>query len=468
MNLLHFFQNDPRPSRVMYGLSLTFLSLVIAVIAAIATLWLMLQCDRGTRIRQRIFKTISALLMGVAICGVHYTAMAAAIFVPVEQREVAESFFNFPPEQLAFFVACIASLILFGGLYVIGRQPSIFFKLIFGYLIILLMMVPLIYTALFSMQSPNLAPLQKTSLHLTITVIVTVAVLALILSLFISLRISRPIAQLRDIFHEIAKGGLNKRAPVESEDEIGQLAGSFNAMVDALEASNKKKDEFMGMAAHDLRIPVSVIQEGSNLLSMQALGSLNQKQLRLADMITRASSSMAILLDDLLTVDTVHAKSIQINRKTVNLIDFTDSIFVFNQMLAEKKYIKLNMDNLIQEKVAFFDENKISQVINNFISNAIKFSPTYARIDLIVKKIGEYLRLEVQDEAGGIPEEEHTKVFTWFAKISVKPTHGEASHGLGLAICKDIIEAHGGHIGFKSTFGKGSTFFFEIKAFQKA
>jgi K+-sensing histidine kinase KdpD len=81
--------------------------------------------------------------------------------------------------------------------------------------------------------------------------------------------------------------------------------------------------------------------------------------------------------------------------------------------------------------------------------------------------MGENLRMEVHDEAGGIPESEYSQVFTWFSKISVKPTGGEASHGLGLAICKDIIQAHEGNIGFNSIYGKGSVFYFEIKAFPK-
>ena len=585
-----------------------FLSVLIAISAGSAALWLMLQCDYGSSLRQNTFKAVSSLIMGAAICGMHYIGMVAAVFLPSGASMLSGPFSAISPENFSFLIACLTGLILVVGLYAIDQRLPLLLKLLFGYLIILLMMIPIAYSSLVNIEtntraftlitdvafpkivslletkaasahieevaidlekndttltweqkkesllteiqklkehvqvyfekdlqnpSPNSLQLQsltnsisvhaqnliylrekglpgsekaklqnelklanstlnqvidreislenismkhlkeadlllkKQLYYLTITVVAIISILALFLSVFISVRISRSIIQLEDVTQEIAKGDLHKRVHIESKDEIGKLAKSFNAMATALEISNRKRDEFVGMAAHDLRVPVSVIIEGASLLSTEALGALTPKQLRLAQMIAQASSSMMSLLDELLSVNSVNAKFIQLNPQKIDLHKFMIDTFDFYQLMAEKKHIDLRFNYLTEEKTAFLDKNKISQVVNNFVSNALKFSPAHSAVNMVIKKIGDNLRFEVYDQAGGIPEAEHNQIFTWFSKISVKPTGGEASHGLGLAICKDIIQAHKGDIGFKSEFGKGSVFYFEIEAFQE-
>lgn len=274
--------------------------------------------------------------------------------------------------------------------------------------------------------------------------------------------LSRSIRQLSNITKEIAAGNHNKRAIITTSDEIGQLGSSFNQMVDELVDSTKKKDKFLSMAAHDLRNPLSVILESCSLLSTELENKINDEQKQLLSMIHRASNSMLNLLNELLVVNALNSNIFHIVRNKVGLRKFGEGIFEFNQLIAKKKKINFILDMQIKNEIVSFDAEKIDQVINNFLSNAFKFSKPDSTVKFVIIEDGNTLRIEVHDEAGGILESEQKQVFTPFPKISTRAIDGEPSYGLGLAICKDIIVAHNGEIGFISTPGKGSVFYFEL------
>lgn len=121
------------------------------------------------------------------------------------------------------------------------------------------------------------------------------------------------------------------------------------------------------------------------------------------------------------------------------------------------------MGNLEEQKlIVSIDQGKISQVLNNLIGNAIKYSYPDSIITIKVFKEGDQFVTQVIDNGQGIPESEIEGIFNPFKRTSVRPTGGEASHGLGLAIVKKIIEGHNGHVGVRSEFGKGSVFYFTL------
>jgi signal transduction histidine kinase len=114
------------------------------------------------------------------------------------------------------------------------------------------------------------------------------------------------------------------------------------------------------------------------------------------------------------------------------------------------------------------DPRKIEQVMENLLSNAIKFSPPGTTVTMTLIPMGAQVRIEVRDQGPGIPEAEQGKLFQPFQRTSVKPTGGEESSGLGLAIARRIVEAHGGRIGVESVVGSGSTFFVNLPLLSKA
>lgn len=134
----------------------------------------------------------------------------------------------------------------------------------------------------------------------------------------------------------------------------------------------------------------------------------------------------------------------------------------FNRLIAEEKNIKIEtkFDKDIPELI--FDKTKIKQVLNNLISNAIKFSPNGSAISMRIKRKSDKVITEIIDDGPGIPKNELVKLFKVFQKISVKPINNERGTGLGLAISKKIVEKHEGKIGVQSEIGKGSTFYFSL------
>jgi signal transduction histidine kinase len=163
-----------------------------------------------------------------------------------------------------------------------------------------------------------------------------------------------------------------------------------------------------------------------------------------------------------LDVSKIESGIIIIAKKQQDYISFLKKNIFYNQMVANKKDITIHLENAVQELVFSFDENHLSEVTNNLITNAIKFSEKNANIIVRITNNSNSILTEIIDNGKGIAEEEQGKLFNYFQKTSTLPTNGETSSGLGLAIAKKIITQHDGSIGLTSKLGKGSTFFFEL------
>lgn len=171
---------------------------------------------------------------------------------------------------------------------------------------------------------------------------------------------------------------------------------------------------------------------------------------------------MLELLNNLLDISKIESGKLELEMTKNNYPDFVKKNIEFNRFFATEKSISIDLV-LPDDILPFdFDKNKIEQVLNNLISNAIKYSHPNTTIRIEVLKEKEFVVTKVIDQGQGIPENELPHVFKPFQKASTKPTAGEKSTGLGLAIVKKIVEGHQGKIGVESEVGKGSTFFFKL------
>jgi two-component system sensor histidine kinase/response regulator len=261
----------------------------------------------------------------------------------------------------------------------------------------------------------------------------------------------------------------------DEPDEIGRLDMQFHAMAAQLEAArqelqarnedlahmNAEKSHFMGMAAHDLRNPLFIV-----LLSVDALlkkADRSQTDEKLLRRIRGSVKGMSNLVRDFLDVSLIEAGALRMRSAVHDLAAIARECVELTAFLAEQKQIEVAVD--AREPVnAFVDRDKIAQVITNFLTNAMKFSPAGGRVNVSVHAADSSARLSVSDEGHGIAANEMERLFRPFSRTSTKPTAGETSTGLGLAICRKIIEGHGGQIRAESEVGKGSTFIFEIPA----
>ncbi len=246
---------------------------------------------------------------------------------------------------------------------------------------------------------------------------------------------------------------------------LSQLLYFIDATIKELEEQNEKlkilneqKNEFLGIAAHDLRNPLGAIHGFSELLEEH----LSDKYKDYASMIVRESSKMLQLLNDLLDISKIEAGKLDLKKTENEYVGLVDNNIKINSFLAQKKKIILVSEFGIKKQVLSIDAGKIEQVLNNLISNAIKFSLPGSVIRVKIFKKDNEIVTQVIDQGQGIPKDEIDILFNPFKKTSVLPTGRESSHGLGLAIVKKVVEGHNGTVSVASELGKGSTFSFSL------
>jgi len=225
-----------------------------------------------------------------------------------------------------------------------------------------------------------------------------------------------------------------------------------------LKILNEQKNEFLGMAAHDLRNPIGVIQGFAELLEEQADGELKEY----TSMISKESSKMLQLLNDLLDISKIEAGRLDLKKNSTNYMALVKQNIKINNFIAHKKNIKIVSDFETTQLVMEIDEAKIEQVLNNLLSNATKYSYPNSKIIVKIFREDNQIVTQIIDQGQGIPEKEIDGIFNPFKKTSIHPTGSESSHGLGLAIVKKIIEGHNGNLGVTSKVGEGSVFYFTL------
>ncbi|MGW9685959.1 hybrid sensor histidine kinase/response regulator [Flagellimonas sp. 2504JD1-5] len=230
-----------------------------------------------------------------------------------------------------------------------------------------------------------------------------------------------------------------------------------------LDALNKLKNKFLGMAAHDIRNPLAIIEFYSKSL-LTELKPVLQDSAKIQELenIVVSTKFAQNLVNDFLDISKMEAGNIELAEEMIDVQSFLETSIRFNQVFASKKQINLEGKIKVGNLSSAFDKNKMNQVLNNLITNAIKFSHEGTRVCLKAEQKGDNLVISLQDEGQGIPEREIDLLFNPFSKTSVKSTAGEKSTGLGLMIVKKILDAHKADISVTSKVGVGSCFTVEL------
>ncbi len=237
-----------------------------------------------------------------------------------------------------------------------------------------------------------------------------------------------------------------------------------NELIDknkSLEELNMLKDEFLSMCSHDLRNIIMPIMEASSLMRDNLLPDSN---LKFSDIIYRQSKKMSGLLNALLKSFNIEQGKLVLNMNAVNVNEFIDQYVHDCMLLNDTTDVEINSEIRQNVNDWVFDSEKIDEVLTNLISNAIKFSVSGGKITVVLDKYydsgEEYLMVSVRDTGEGIPKERLESIFEKF--VSKNSPNNDLGMGLGLSICKNIVEAHGGKIWVKSEEGIGSEFSFII------
>ena len=229
-----------------------------------------------------------------------------------------------------------------------------------------------------------------------------------------------------------------------------------------LEKSNAQKNRILGIAAHELRSPLGVIQSYSEFLAEEAGDVLNAEQREFVAIIRATSEFMLRMVTDILDLTAIEAGQLKLDLQPTDVAEQIRHTMTLNRVLAGRKGIDVDLAPIPALPLLAIDAGKIDQVLNNLVGNAVKFSDRGSTVRVGVTFANGLVTVEVRDEGPGIPATDVAKLFQPFGKGSTRSTAGEQSTGLGLAIARNIVEGHGGRIWLESEVGKGSTFSFTL------
>lgn len=268
------------------------------------------------------------------------------------------------------------------------------------------------------------------------------------------------------------KGQLLSRYEEPSVDYYEELSRLNNEMVNLqrelskknreLDELNKLKNHFLGIAAHDLRNPLAVIIGYSEYILENNDENFSEDYLMMLKSILSSSEFMLRLINNLLDVSTIESGNMELELSKTDLIHLIKKNVALNNVIAQKKNIQIHFNAQEQISEILIDIGKIEQVLNNLISNAVKYSFPDTTVQVNVYQNDSEVIVSVTDQGQGIPESDLGKLFKPFEKTSVQSTAGEKSTGLGLSIVKNLVLGHKGKIWVESKVGEGSTFYFSL------
>jgi signal transduction histidine kinase len=298
--------------------------------------------------------------------------------------------------------------------------------------------------------------------------------------------VAADIDRLADATRAVAEGDLSRsfatstpRLNPKRKDEVADLARLHDSMISRLEETggsiarvtaelhdrnlklaelNDMKNEFVGMAAHDLRNPLAVFMGFTELMLKGHIGTLSAEQEEVVTVLRRDSEFMLGLVNDLLDVAKIESGKVNLDLKPVDLGALAEENLSLNRLLADKNGVQLTLKRPDDLPTLTLDRPKIWQVFNNLLSNAVKFSKPGTLTTVELARVAGGVTIEVRDQGAGIPANEMELLFKPFSRGTTTPVEGERCTGLGLVIVKKIVESHGGTIKVESKVGAGSTF----------
>ena len=235
--------------------------------------------------------------------------------------------------------------------------------------------------------------------------------------------------------------------------------------VDKEKEISRMKNEFISLASHQMRAPLTSIKWYAELLlTDKSEDRLKGEKRKFVEEINKVNEKIIGLVDDLLNVSRIEAGSkFIIKKKNTNIVPFIMRAIKEQEVLAEQKKIQIVCENKPKgQMIISADGGKIKQVFQNFLSNAVKYSPEGSTIIISCSEDKNAHIFSVKDQGVGIPKEQQNRIFEKFFRASNVLLTEAKGTGLGLYIAKSIIEGHGGKIWFKSKEGKGTTFYINL------
>jgi signal transduction histidine kinase len=279
---------------------------------------------------------------------------------------------------------------------------------------------------------------------------------------FLARGIAQPVENLGRAAQIISAGELEQVVPTEySITELERLSKSFNEMSASLSRSNQAKNAFIADVTHELRTPLTVIKGTIETLEDGALDDLEGRDPLLASM-GREADRLIRLVNDLLVLTRADASALQLKVKPLDLVSLARSRCEhMNPLVADRNVeLRVNTPDQLTRFYIMGDPDRLAQVLDNLLDNAIRYAPEGSTVDIEIQKTGDEIRTNVIDHGVGIPEEHLPYIFERFYRVELSRNRRTGGTGLGLAIVKALVAAQNGRVDVESIPGEKTAFSF--------
>lgn len=288
--------------------------------------------------------------------------------------------------------------------------------------------------------------------------VIFVAILVITLAIFLRKEIIGPIMLYSKIAQKVADGDLNQVIEYSSDDEIGKFGDVFNSMVANLREFDRLKSDFISVAAHQLRTPLSGVKWVLKLLLDGDLGAITTEQKEMLKRGFDTNEKMIQLVNDLLNVSRIENGKFGYAFERNDFSKLLKTLVENSELAARARGIEILVEDRAQVGEFLFDAEKLLIAFQNIVDNAVKYTLPGGRVFISIEKQGDYVQVKIKDTGVGIPKSELHKLFSKFFRATNVIHLQTDGSGLGLFIVKSIILRHGGQVWVDSVEGKGTTF----------
>lgn len=308
-----------------------------------------------------------------------------------------------------------------------------------------------------------LEPINK-SIDIMKTQLLYISIVLLIVTITIGAFIARvflkPIERLNHAVNQISQGNMDQRVEITTNDEIGDLSKNFNIMADKLSRVEVLRKELVSNVSHDLRTPLGLIKGYAEMI--RDIHSKDpQKMDEDLNIIIEETDRLSSMVSEILDSSQFQSGYIELKKEEFDIVELMKSTCEKYKIDANRKKITLSLNYQKENVDIYADPVRLQQVIENLISNALSFSKDGGRVDIDLIVNSKYTRVEIKDKGIGIREEDQDLIWDRFYRVD-KNKDNEKNSGIGLAIAKNILIAHGFEYGVESKLGHGANFFFNI------
>ncbi len=471
---------------IHYELGLFLLSVLIAVIAATAALWLSVYSDQGTYRNRIKLKIVSALIMGIAIAGMHYTGMAAAVFTPTATMVTGVTA---NPTILAILISTIVLCIMCVAIVISATKYYLTTKIQNERDFLEIVLNNLRGSVIAFDVDKKIRLYNKATKDLFVNI-------ESLKNVSKDWDINMPLLKkdnktlysaeeypLEQIFKDkkikgveasiINLSGKYRALSIDGQKLTGQEGENLGAVIVYQDITERKeidqmKNEFISTVSHELRTPLTSIRGALGLIIGEAMGPVPKEMHALLEIASNNSERLVRLINDILDTEKIEAGKMVFRLARLDLSKLVERAVIDNKSYADKYNVSYRITETVPEAIVMADNDRIRQVLDNLLSNAAKFSKPNGIISVSIQLNTKSAIIAVADTGNGIPEEFQSHIFSKFYQADSSDVREKGGTGLGLSICKSIIEEHHGKIWFKSIPNMGTTFYIELPAHDSA